>query len=126
FADRCPPEPGLVVCSGEAGAEQHAAARLYAALHGNPVLALPRSALSDDPAWPSTRARIRCLARLAQAFVVLDDSGTSPADPSQQARWVRQLRELAGGGFPLIWLVPSRTGWQAAVVDLPFVELALP
>ncbi|MFZ5509197.1 MAG: ATP-binding protein [Pseudomonadota bacterium] len=126
LAQHHPPQPGLMVCTGEAAAEQLAAARLYGARHGHAVLAVPLAALAADGVWPQTCARLSALSRLARALVVLfDEMDAFPREPAALLQLARQVRELAAG-VPLVWAVPPDAPWAAAVADLPFVELVLP
>lgn len=127
FGERHPPQPGLVVCTGEAALEQLAAVRRYAASHDHLVLTVPLAALAREGNWPQTRDRIRTLALLATAVVmVFDDLDAFPREPAPLLQLSRQVRELAASGVPVVWAVSPGTAWTEGVVDLPFVEFVLP
>ncbi|HSJ96579.1 MAG TPA: ATP-binding protein [Myxococcota bacterium] len=123
-------QSGLIVCTGAAAAEQLAAARLYAARNGQGVVTLPLSSLAGEAAaaaWPQTRARLRTLAILAGAVPVLyDELDGFPREPAPLLQLARQVRDLVAGGMALVWAVQHDAPWAQAVIDLPFVELALP
>jgi hypothetical protein len=125
---RQPPVPGLVVCTGDTPVEQVAAARIHAARHGLGVLSLPLGALAGESgAWPTLRTRVRLLASLANAAVlVYDELGQFPQEPAPLMQLTRQIRDLATIGLSVIWAVPKDAPWAAGIIDLPFLELALP
>jgi len=122
-AQRIP--PGLTVCTAETAAEAFVAVRLLAGRR--PVLAVPAAVPMRDEAAAQTIARVHALARLAEAVVVLEDDGEAFArEPAALQQLARALRAVLGAGAAVIWTVPQDAPWMQAVVDLPFVELALP
>ena len=128
FSARHPLSPGLVVCTGETPIEQFAAARIYAASHGQGVVTLPLSMLAKEAAgWPTLRTRVQLLAMLADAaLVVYDELGGFPRDPALLAQLTQQMRELASSDLAVIWAVPQDAPWAEGIVDLSFLELRLP
>src|SRR5690606_5942409 len=104
-----------VVCSGATAVEQLAGVRLVAARHGYAVALVPLATLGADSAWPKTCDRLRTVAALAPAIVVVyDELEAFPREPAALAQLSRQVRDLAGN-VPLYWAVPEDAPWQSAV-----------
>lgn len=119
--------PRLTVATGQGSAEQIAALHYAATLHGIAVLLVPLDlARGDNASWLAHQPRLRLMAQLAGATVLLHGDGEDCGAPQATSRMARALRDLIGDGVPVMWATGTDTHWPQCVGELPHEPVVLP